>query len=253
LRPGISFWASEVSSDISTILFIVSGSDLDWFDNELVAIGYEDIELFTPEDRTSLQNGLLGKAVAISAPANDGRKVIAFVNISNFVSSSRIGLEIDPAIAVAAHEWTHTVQGILSDNYFSFPCWWTEGSAAYLSEVISVLDNVDSFVDFLPIRSRYVRLRVETPASSRTADSWFDWLTIRECTDDSYGAGFLATEYLIGQYGILSVIDMMNNFGREVPWQSVMEQTFGILLSDLYSDIAVHLESVFGSTAYIAN
>ena len=160
---------------------------------------------------------------------------------------------MDPAIAVAAHEWTHTVQGVLSDNYFTFPCWWTEGSASYFSEVISVLDNVNSFVDFLPIRSRYVRSRVGAEANSRTTPVWSDWLEIEGCTDDSYGAGFLTTEYLVGQYGISKIIEMMNNFGHEVPWQSVMEQTFGILLPDLYSEIAAHLRTVFGSTTYIGN
>ena len=253
LQPGVSFWNSEVSSDSSTIAFVVSGNDLDWFDNEKIPLGYEDTEFFTPEDRTDLQNGTLGTAFAITRPTNDGRKVIVFVNISNFFSSSRSALGMDPAIAVAAHEWTHTVQGVLSDNYFSFPCWWTEGSASYFSEVISVLDNVNSFVDFLPIRSRYVRLRVEAEANSRTAPAWSDWLEIEGCTDDSYGAGYLATEYLVGQYGISKIIEMMNNFDPEVPWQSVMEQTFGILLPDLYSEIAAHLHTVFGSTTYIAN
>ena len=133
------------------------------------------------------------------------------------------------------------------------PCWWTEGSAAYISEVISTSDNINSFFEFLPIRSRYVRLRVESGASIRTEDAWSAWLEIEECTDDSYGAGFLVAEYLIGQYGISKIIEMMDAFGREVPWQSVMEQTFGMLLPDLYSEIATHLRTVFGSTTYIAN
>jgi hypothetical protein len=253
LRPGVSFWASEVPSDTSTIVFIVSGSDLDWFENEMVSLGWTDTEFFTLEDRTALQNGSLGKALALRSPTNDGRKVIAFFNISNFFSSSRASLGVDPGIAVAAHEWTHTVQGVLSENYFSFPCWWTEGSAGYFSEAISVLDNINSFGDFLPIRSRYVRSRVEIEASHRTEDAWADWLEIEECTDDSYGAGFLVAEYLIGQYGIPKVIEMMDSFGREVPWQSVMEQTFGRLRPHLYSEIATHLRSVFGSTAYVAN
>jgi hypothetical protein len=253
LRPGVSFWASEVPSNTSTIVFIVSGSDLDWFENEMVSLGWTDTEFFTLEDRTALQNGSLGKAFALGSPTNDGRKVIAFFNISNFFSSSRASLGVDPGIAVAAHEWTHTVQGVLSENYFSVPCWWTEGSAGYFSEAISVLDNINSFGDFLPIRSRYVRSRVEIEASHRTEDAWADWLEIEECTDDSYGAGFLVAEYLIGQYGIPKVIEMMDSFGREVPWQSVMEQTFGRLRPHLYSEIATHLRSVFGSTAYIAN
>ncbi len=123
LRPGVSFWASEVPSDTSTIVFIVSGSDLDWFENEMVSLGWTDTEFFTLEDRTALQNGSLGKALALRSPTNDGRKVIAFFNISNFFSSSRASLGVDPGIAVAAHEWTHTVQGVLSENYFSVPCW----------------------------------------------------------------------------------------------------------------------------------
>ena len=133
------------------------------------------------------------------------------------------------------------------------PCWWTEGSASYFAEVISILDNINSFVDFLPVRSRYVRLRVETEANHRTEDAWSDWLENEECNDDSYGAGFLAAEYLIGQYGISKIIEMMDAFGREVPWQTVMEQTFGMPRPHLYSEIATHLRFVFGSTAYIAN
>ena len=39
---------------------------------------------------------------------------------------------------------------------------------------------------------------------------------------------------------------MMSAFGPAVSWQSVMEQTYGITIPQLYEEISVHLRAVFG-------
>ena len=254
LTPGVTFWSFQLPSDQASTLFILTGEDLDWFFEEMTALGLNGS--FEAETEEKLRDGTRGLGVAYNRPALDGSKVVAFINFSVFESFITPGLASrNAAIQVAAHEWTHLVQGVLSENVFNSPCWWTEGSAEFFSTIPSLREQVQNYDDYLTVRIGHVKANLDDRSVARTRQitDWVDWLKISECSKSSYGAGYLAAEYLVGQYGFTAAVEIMKLIGPEMSWEAAIEQVYGTPYFDLLTEIAKHLKYVFSSTEYLSN
>ncbi|MDG2351715.1 MAG: hypothetical protein P8L35_02725 [Acidimicrobiales bacterium] len=250
LSPGVNFWSSEVPSDESSKIFVLTGNDLEWLYGELSSMGFST-NIFDEETERDLIDGSTAIGVAFRRPSQDGSKVLLFINISFFESYSLPGLASrNEAIFVAAHEWTHLVQGVLSDNDYDSPCWWTEGSATFFGTVIALRENIRNYDEYYGVRIGAVQTKLEDRNASRARqiNNWADWLAVEDCTKTSYGAGYLATEYLVGQYGLERAIEVMDLMGTDITWQSAVEQVYGSRYTDLLQEIATHLRYVFLST-----
>lgn len=239
LRNANGFWACEVPPTEPVVVRILHPDDNDWLFDQLWEM-YEGEGHTREEVRNRVDEpweGLGQKYSLILRPPRGMTKI------------RDLG-------ATIAHEWIHHVQAVL-EGYWSadLPCWWYEGHANYLGTAVEAVgvthtENVDRFQ-----RAREIMVRgwSSSEAANRSTTDWYDWLKSQEpgrvasesCWEDIdiYGAGALASEYLIGQYGLDAVIRVHSEFKYSVDWETRVSTVYGKSPDALNREIAEYLRS----------
>ena len=244
LQNGLAFWSNELPADLQIVIVVSSVADREWLIEEARDHGH---------DMNSVPERMW-KQLAEGGPG-------AFLGLYKtgvlyFIRSEP--LEEVVWVSAPAHELTHHVQESLygSAERRILPCWWEEGEAAYFGVALTPIPaavEVD-YEYFMSMRDSFIEAQTyRIDANGRSVSDWTEWLEangpsegICSSESDVYGPGLVATEYLLGQYGLARMTNMMSAFGPAVSWQSVMEQTYGITIPQLYEEISVHLRAVFG-------
>ncbi len=239
LTKASAFWSSEYPTDTPTIVLISGSSDVDWLIGELVELGLSTLvveayrEMIEGRDQPEDVEG--GGSIAAAFTTEEGTFVMYVTGTSRSFKSVPDWVDMT-WFESPPHEFTHLVQDLLSSlgiTTANLPCWWIEGQASYFGHTLAFLtrsygplyDSYDSW------RGVWIEGRTSDAVSDRSVPDWVAWLEsaedpgsncifsegvdISEGADadgDGYGAGGMATEYLLGQYGLPKMVEMMGAF-----------------------------------------
>lgn len=136
------------------------------------------------------------------------------------------------------HEYYHTTQfhmaGIeaasytLGNDYENFaPHWLVEGSADYMSYRLAA-DN--GLVPFERVRRSKVGNVRFAAYPLKSIEQYSPYSPM-----DYYSIGFLATEFLVTNYGGKTALSRYwQALGQKVPWEVAFQKSFGVLVEDFY-------------------
>lgn len=238
------FWACELPPNEPVIVRMAHPDDKDWLIDQLLETPY-----FSTREEAEAQ-----------AERDD---------LAGFAYKSALFLTPPPGMtrvkdfgAVIAHEWFHHVQFSLEGWVpAALPCWWYEGHASYLGIAVEAvgISTLENFGSFQRARRFGVEGWSTDEAYGRSTTNWYRWLKAQEpgeglwnsCEEDFfpdvYGAGFLVSEYLIGQYGLEAVTKVHGDFKYSVDWETRVSRVFGKSTDALLNEIAAYLSSSFNN------
>jgi hypothetical protein len=150
-------------------------------------------------------------------------------------------------IHVLAHELTHIVQYELAGGRLAGDLWLIEGFADWVAcRVLEVL-GLDTFSrrknqKIAPFRHEHMALSLSQMA---TVQDW-DALSARHGGAIAYGRAFLATDLLIQQHGVASVIEYFRHVNRASNRRQHFRAIFGEELSTFERDFSAYLERLLG-------
>lgn len=151
-------------------------------------------------------------------------------------------------IATVFHEYYHIVQyhlaGIEGVTYVFedrvegiYPYWLVEGSAEYVSHRVAADNNLLSYEQSRNERIRAVRGE-RVPLSSIENDN--------KAGPDPYDIGFLATEYLVNNYGGQAALQKFwANHAVAANWKAAFQKSFGVSVDDFYQKFEQHRRAQF--------
>ncbi|HSF29426.1 MAG TPA: hypothetical protein VLK82_02995 [Candidatus Tectomicrobia bacterium] len=150
-------------------------------------------------------------------------------------------------IHVLAHELTHIVQYELAGGRLAGDLWLVEGFADWVAcRVLEVL-GLDTFG-----RRKNQKMaqfsREQTPPSLSQMATVQDWdaLSTRHGGAIAYGRAFLATDHLIQQHGLASVIEYFRHVNRASSRRQHFRAIFGEEPSAFERDFNAYLERLLG-------
>jgi hypothetical protein len=232
------FWACELLPNEPATVSFAHWEDKEWLVNQL---------LETPNYATRAE---------AEAQADSDTWLGLAVKSSLFLRPPQEWTRIKDFGDITAHEWVHHVQLSL-EGYLpaDLPCWWDEGHATYLGAAVDAvgITKLQTFERFKRARKLLVYGWSTDEAGSRSAKDWRQWLEGQEpgealwtfCEDDLdvYAAGLLASEYLIGQYGLDAVTRIHGEFKYSVDWETRVSTVYGKSPDALNREIAEYLRS----------
>lgn len=145
-------------------------------------------------------------------------------------------------LQLIAHEYFHLAQSASMGKDLSYrvyktppdqprasgPTWFVEGSADFVAARVVDASGLSSYA---AIRSGIV----ERAKSSSTALNGLAINARFYSEAAGYALGFLATELLVGETGIASLVQFWEAIGRGVAWQSAFQAAFGRSIDAFYA------------------
>jgi hypothetical protein len=157
------------------------------------------------------------------------------------------GLKWPERIHVLAHELTHIVQYELADGRLAGDLWLIEGFADWVAyQVLEVL-GLDTFSRRKHLKIAQVKHEREQPPLSQmvTVEDW-QTLNARYGSAIPYAQAFLATDLLIEQQGLSSVIDYFRHVPHATDLIQNFQAAFGVEPSTFQREFTVYLENLHG-------
>ena len=157
------------------------------------------------------------------------------------------GLKWPERIHVLAHELTHIIQYELADGKLAGDLWLIEGFADWVAyQVLEVL-GLDTFSRRKHLKIAQVKHEREQPPLSEmiTVQEW-QALNTRYGSAIPYAQAFLATDLLIEQQGLSSVIDYFRRVPHATDLSQNFQAAFGVELSTFQQEFTVYLANLHG-------
>ena len=157
------------------------------------------------------------------------------------------GLKWPERIHVLAHELTHIIQYELADGKLAGDLWLIEGFADWVAyQVLEVL-GLDTFNRRKHLKIAQVKHEHEQPPLSQmiTVQEW-QALNTRYGSAIPYAQAFLATDLLIEQQGLSSVIDYFRRVPHATDLSQNFQAAFGVELSTFQQEFTVYLANLHG-------
>jgi hypothetical protein len=150
-------------------------------------------------------------------------------------------------IHVLAHEITHIVQYELADGKLVGDLWLIEGFADWVAYQVLEALGLDTFRRRKHFKIAQVKHKRERLALAQmiTVQDW-QALNARSGSAIPYAQAFLATDLLIEQRGVSSVIDYFRRVPHATDPIQNFQAAFGIELSTFQHEFATYLESLLG-------
>jgi hypothetical protein len=146
---------------------------------------------------------------------------------TNSIVKDPVGMRQTPA-----HEVFHSVQSALANGsapVSKIPTWFKEGHCVYIGTYSS---------DYLGLNSYLVDARpwsIQRAKSANTPNYLLSQIVGYEADYDSYGIGEIATEFLIGLFGIEKSINIYKEMAKGLNFDDSFQKAIGINLNTFYS------------------
>jgi len=153
-------------------------------------------------------------------------------------------------IHVLAHELTHVLQYELAGGRLAGDLWLIEGFADWVASRVLEALGLDTFSRRKDQKIAQVRRENRPPSlpplsQMATVQDW-DALSARHGGAMAYGQAFLATDFLIQQHGLASVIEYFRRVSHAVDRLQHFQAIFGEELSDFERAFSTCLEHLLG-------
>jgi hypothetical protein len=153
-------------------------------------------------------------------------------------------------IHVLAHELTHIVQYELAGGRLAGDLWLIEGFADWVACRVLEALGLDTFSRRRDQKIAQVRRENRPPSlpplsQMATVQDW-DALSARHGGAIAYGQAFLATDFLIQQHGLTSVIEYFQHVNRASNRLHHFQAIFGEELSAFEGDFSAYLDRLLG-------
>ena len=146
-------------------------------------------------------------------------------------------------LGVGPHEWTHFAQNIITGDIGKAPCWFKEGQATYFGNAISNNDiNGWPSVWKSQINSLKSDYSKFYELDEVTLRKWFNDHELNMPNnicgpDGAFMIGGLATEYLVGNFGVDAINNFMQRLKNNEDWKSAITLVTGKGYEDLMSEL----------------
>jgi len=243
LQKGAQFWQSFTSTDTKIHIVFADRSDMNWFQEKMTALlpnntGWLERIVNSAQDQpTSQWAGSNGSDL-------QGNSLFFFLPGTQTVATSSGWQGVGP------HEWTHSAQYAISGDTNRLPCWFKEGQAYLYGNAISNSSrsewgkhwNYELKAIFWDFQEFY-----KMDASDLTI--WFQKhsydMPNNVCgPEGAYGIGSMATEYLVGAFGVDQVNKIVAELKTGAKWEPSLEKVTGKSNDEIMRGIIAHVLEV---------
>lgn len=240
-----AFWKPYVGSLNYTII-VLTEKDLDWALEQHKKYGGDiDLRRLLSESDSDFCNW----SIATGRPGN----------MLVYICTASNGINLQDAQTLP-HEYYHLVQAEARSGQANFtPCWVLEGSATFFGSAIGFYGVSDYnswsrlFVSRLSGQHELGYFEVYDIVKNGTTEDIVNKIILPAETGQggsanhcapaaSYYVGAVATELLVGKYGVDKFIDMtLLDYSVVTDWDQSFYQLFGTSLEDFYTELAEYL------------
>jgi hypothetical protein len=187
-----------------------------------------------------LARGIAKSALGRLRQTEEGKQLLVNEEILN-------DLRWPERIHVLAHELTHIVQYELADRKLVGDLWLIEGFADWVAYQVLEALGMDTFNRRKQLKIAQVKHEREPPPLLQmiTVQDW-EALNTRYGSAIPYAQAFLATDLLIQQRGLPSVLAYFRHVPQARDHIQIFQAAFGSELSTFQREFATYLESLLG-------
>ncbi len=237
LKNNLAFWNNYWIPSTDIIILHGNENDYDWMLSELESLSMSD----------GLKNRIIDKY------SNGGGGGIAKNNTPVFwqlIGSSNTYTDLQSVgmSKLAGHLYSHIAQpGFLNNKsteyikYTDMPCWFIEGQSDYHSVALLETNFISNRKTF--ITNAYVPDGYRSKIKSMSSNEWLE-IIYKDGNFEGppvtyeYWSGFLMYEYLIINFGLSKIMELMENFVLTKNFRKSMLDCLGINFEKFYLEMA---------------
>lgn len=251
---AMGVWSFFGVDEVPAVWSLMSEQDYDWWYERVIAIEGDNPALDVWDNETNKMGHCSLNAYSFCGYGNPDR-VSGVTFQYNIIGSKYEGA---PNRNTVAHEAVHFYQDYYSQTYYEFmPCWFVEGQATLLGNVIS-----GSFEQGpAPYGSSDLsRTGRALPGDETwTIEQWvtlldgflYDQEEMQRCTEQeiNYTLGAVLFEYLYGHYSMWDIHQLMVMAAETEDWGKALEETLGITVDQLHVELATYVHGLLQDSA----
>ena len=246
---AMGIWSFFGVDEVPAVWSLMSEQDYDWWYQRVIAIEGDNPALDVWDDETNRMGHCSLNEYSFCGYGNPDR-VSGMTFQYNIIGSKYQGA---PNRNTVAHEAVHFYQDYYSQSYYEFmPCWFVEGQASLLGNVISGSGQQGPAPYGSSDLSRTGRALPGDETWS--VEQWeelldgfmYDDEEKRRCVEQeiNYTLGAVLFEYLYGHYSMWDIHQLTVTASETEDWELALEETLGITVEQLHLDLATYVHGL---------
>ena len=246
---AMGMWSFFGVDEVPAVWSLMSEQDYDWWYQRVIAIEGDNPALDVWDNDKNRMGHCSLNGYSFCGYGNPDR-VSGVTFQYNIIGSKYQGA---PNRNTVAHEAVHFYQDYYSQTYYEFmPCWFVEGQASLLGNVISGSGEQGPAPYGSSDLSRTGRALPGDEIWS--VEQWeelldgfmYDDEEKRRCIEQeiNYTLGAVLFEYLYGHYSMWDIHQLTVTASETEDWELALEETLGITVEQLHLDLATYVHGL---------